>query len=237
PTGSAFGSVGALFWDRDGNGTIDRHDLWCSGSLIAPDVFLTAAHCVATPLTPPGTQFYVTFAPDLSAPITVISATRVVYDPLFGHDVAKVHDVALVFLTTGSTRRMTPLELPTAGILDALKDNGSLATTLFLNVGYGADATRPGRAEFPLDGVRKSATSEFGGLTQELLKLQRNLMSTDGGGDCFGDSGSPKFILGDPTTAYAVTSMGDPNCRSHSDAYRLDTPEARDWLGQYLPLP
>jgi secreted trypsin-like serine protease len=76
PTGNAYPSVGALLVDYDANGTIDGDDLFCTGSLVAPNVFLTAGHCIVTPYTPPGTQFYVAFAPDLYAKgLKVIAAT------------------------------------------------------------------------------------------------------------------------------------------------------------------
>ena len=66
PTGSDYGNVGALLFDYDQNG-ISGDDEWCTGSLIAPTIFLTAAHCVVTPYTPAGTEFYVSFASDLYA--------------------------------------------------------------------------------------------------------------------------------------------------------------------------
>jgi len=68
PTGTSYGAVGALLLDYNKDGVIDADDEWCSGTLIAPTLFLTAAHCVAPdPDQPLGSQFYVSFAPDLSA--------------------------------------------------------------------------------------------------------------------------------------------------------------------------
>src|SRR5689334_21463488 len=67
PTGSSYGSVGALLFDLNGDGILNGDDEFCTGSLISPTVFLTAAHCVVTPYTPAGSQFYVSFAPDLYA--------------------------------------------------------------------------------------------------------------------------------------------------------------------------
>ena len=238
PTGNAFASVGALLFDRDGNGQLDGNDELCTGSLIAPDVFLTAAHCVAHPSVPPGTQFYVSFAPDLNAGgIQTIAATSFVYDPAFGHDVAKVHDNALVFLPHGSTAGMTPYKLPRASFLDDAAAKGALSKIMFVNVGYGADATRHGKTTFSDDDVRKSSLSEYMSLTSGYLKLLMNTSATGEGGNCFGDSGGPKFLASDLTTVLATATLGDPNCRTMTSAWRLDTPEARNFLGLYLTLP
>ena len=85
PTGAEFGSVGALMFDRNADGVINGHDLWCTGSLIAPTIFLTAAHCVVTPFTPPGSEFHVSFAPDLFARnARFIRATGYTFDPPSG---------------------------------------------------------------------------------------------------------------------------------------------------------
>jgi trypsin len=238
PTGSSYANVGALLFDFNADGKLNGDDEWCTGSLVAADVFLTAGHCIVTPYTPPGTQFYVSFAPDLYAKgIKVIAATKVVHDPLYGHDQANLHDLALVFLPSGSTRGMTPLKLPTAGILDQLSAKGQLSKTNFVNVGYGVSATRTGIPRFPYDGVRKSSLSEFMGLQPTWLGLLMNESATGEGGDCYGDSGGPKFIQGDVTTIYATVTTGDFNCRATTWDWRLDTQEARGFLGQYLKLP
>src|SRR5215212_1464221 len=108
PTGSAYGNVGALLFDYDKNG-ISGDDEWCTGSLITPTVFLTAAHCIVTPYTPPGSDFYVSFSADLySKSFKYIKATGYVYDPNYGHDQANLNDLALVFLPANSTRGITP---------------------------------------------------------------------------------------------------------------------------------
>lgn len=137
PTGDAYASVGAMLFDVNGDGKITGDDIECSGSLIGATVFLTAAHCVA--FAPPGTQFYVSFSPDLYAQsFSYIAATSAVFDPHFGHGQENLHDLALVFLPPGSTMGLTPLQLPPAGLLDALAAKGGLRDKLFVNVGpYG----------------------------------------------------------------------------------------------------
>lgn len=237
-TGSAFPSVGALLFDYDRNGRLDGNDEWCTGSLVAADVFLTAAHCIVTPYTPPGSQFHVSFAPDLYARgIRTTAATHVVYDPAYGHDQANLHDLALVFLPSGSTRGMTPLRLPPLGALDAMAAKGALSKAMFVNVGYGVSANRTGVPTFSYDGTRKVSLSEYMGLQPTWLGLLMNAAATGEGGDCYGDSGGPKFLEGDPTTIYATVTTGDYNCRATTWDWRLDTPEARGFLGQYLTLP
>jgi secreted trypsin-like serine protease len=236
PTGSAYGNVGALMFDFDDDG-ITGGDLLCTGSLISPTVYLTAAHCIITPWTSPS-QFYVTFAPDVFAKnVKFIAATGVAVDPAYGHDVAKLHDLAVVFLPDGSTKGITPVKLPRAGVLDALSAKGELSKTLFVNVGYGTDATRTGPPGFSFDGVRKSSKSEFMALRPTWLGLLMNTSATGEGGDCYGDSGGPKFLDGDATTIYATVTTGDYPCRATTWDWRLDTPEARGFLGKYVKLP
>jgi V8-like Glu-specific endopeptidase len=237
PTGSAYGNVGALLFDYGHNG-VTGDDEWCTGSLVAPDVFLTAAHCVVTPETPAGSQFYVSFSPDLYAKgFKYIAATGFTYDPQYGHDQANLHDLALVFLPKGSTRGITPLQLPPAGYLDLLSAQGGLNSAVFVNVGYGVSATRTGKASFGFDGKRNTSKSEFMALQPTWLGLLMNTSATGLGGDCYGDSGGPKFLDSNPNMILATVTTGDYNCRATTWDWRLDTPEARGFLGKYLPLP
>lgn len=236
PTGDArFANVGALLVNR-GSAALDANDAVCTGSLIAPDIFLTAAHCVVG--WPGNVQFHVSFASFLNSPAaTFIAATGWVRDPRYGHDMAHLHDLALVFLPAGSTAGITPVKLPTAGALDALAAKGGLSKTMFVNVGYGVRANRTGIPRFGYDGRRNMSLSEFMALQPTWLGLLMNAAATGEGGDCYGDSGGPKFIDGDHTVIYATVTTGDRNCRATTWDWRLDTREAREFLGNYVPLP
>jgi hypothetical protein len=239
PTGQLYGSVGALVFDWwEPLGVVNGDDQWCTGSLISPTVFVTAAHCVVGPDTLPGTQFYVSFAPDLLARgVKFIKAAGYQFDPLYGHDVANLHDLAVVFLPASATRGLTPLQLPNAGELDQLAAQGALSKTLFVNVGYGTSSTRTGPPGFPWDGKRNMSKSEFMGLQPNWLGLLMNQSATGEGGDCYGDSGGPKFLDGNPNKIYATVTTGDYPCRATTWDWRLDTPEARAFLGQFVALP
>ena len=238
-TGTSFASVGGLLFDYDKNGVIDGDDLFCTGSLISPTVFLTAAHCVTSSDTPAGSQWYVSFAPDLYARnIKVIAATGAVVDPQYEQGgTAQLHDLALVFLPKGATKGMTPLRLPPAGYLDALAEKGALSKAMFVNVGYGVSANRTGVPQFGYDGRKGVSKSEFMGLQPTWLGLLMNAAATGEGGDCYGDSGGPKFLDGQPDMVLATVTTGDYVCRATTWDWRLDTPEARGFLGKYLDLP
>ena len=238
PTGSSYGSVGALMFDYYGDG-LSGDDEVCTGSLISPTVFLTAAHCVADfAFTPPGSQFYVSFAPDLySKSAKYIKATGYTFDPLYGHDQANLHDLAVIFLPANATKGMTLYRLPSRGELDALSAKGALASAIFINVGYGTSASRTGIPSFGYDGKRSMSESEFMGLQPYWLGLLMNTSATGLGGDCYGDSGGPKFLKTNPGVVYATVTTGDYNCRATTWDYRTDTDDARAFLGQFVTVP
>jgi hypothetical protein len=241
PTGTSFGNIGALLFDFDGNGTIDGFEVQCTGSLISPTVFLTAAHCIA--FLPPNPQLYVSFDESLlPGPPTVIAAAASHFDPAFlpihADNHSDLHDLGVVILPTGSTSGITPLQLPPAGFLDGLAAQGGLRGQFFINVGYGVDASQTGRPGYGFDGVRKTSKSLFQALLGPWLDLLMNTNATGEGGFCFGDSGSPHLLEGNTQMALATsTGVEGPTCRSSGHNYRLDTPSARAFLGQYVQLP
>jgi Trypsin len=236
PTGSAFGNVGAVLADFDGDGVEPFDEWFCTGSLISPTVFLTAAHCLA--FLRPGTQVYVSFDPDLGAKrVNLIAAESFRYDPLYGANQSDPHDIGVIILPAKKTSGIAPLQLPPAGYLDALNENNGLKKQLFLNVGYGGNATLTGVPQFTYDGVRKVSKSTFQNLEPAWLLLNMNTHKTGEGGDCFGDSGGPKFIDGNTNIVVATVVTGDAVCRATSKDYRLDTPAARAFLADFVSLP
>lgn len=235
PTGeTSYASVGALLVNR-GNTVLNANDVVCTGSLIAPTVFLTAAHCVVG--WPAGTQFYVSFASSLNSETAVfIPATDFAYHPEYGASTANLNDVAVVLLPEGSTAGLTPYDLPAEGALDALKAQGALNDAIFVNVGYGDQANNRGIPNSTFDDQRRVSLSEFMALQPTYLGLLMNRNATGLGGDCYGDSGGPKFLQGG-TTIYAIVTSGDRVCRATSWDWRIDTPEARAFLDDYVTLP
>ena len=247
PDGNQHPMVGAIFADFDGNGAISGFEAVCSGSYAGPsadrayEVFLTAAHCVAWAPGSGFTQLFVSFDNeilDADGPANVIGSVAFHWDPKFAHDRGDLHDLAVILLPAGSVTGIAPVQLPPAGYLDDLQSAGTLKDTPIELVGYGVVPTweQPGGTQYSFDGVRRTAAGTIKGLTQAWLYFNQNQNATGNGGLCFGDSGSPQFLAGS-TMIVSTTTGGDPNCRANNYNYRLDTENARAFLGQYLNLP
>ena len=71
------------------------------------------------------------------------------------------------------------------------------------------------------------------------LRISMNPARGDGG-TCSGDSGGPNFLgagAAETNIVAATTITGDLMCRATNVDYRMDTPSARAFLGQYVTLP
>jgi hypothetical protein len=226
PTGSSFGNVGVLLIDQEGDGIID---FICSGSLIAPTVFLTAGHCTNFPS---GAVYYVSFAPDV-LPLPPISEFIVSTE---AHR-STTEDLGVVILPAGETAGISPLDLPEVGLLDALKKRGVLARTPAIVVGYGNASLNRGPLTSGLDGVRKVATTNVLSLQVPFLLLADAHGQSGSGGTCEGDSGGPVFLESDPDVIVAITAFGFPaGCHAIGGYIRLDTPSALAFLRTYVPI-
>ena len=103
-------------------------------------------------------------------------------------------------------------------------------------MGYGVDCPLGPCFPAALDLTRRFAAERFSSVDQTKLTLMDNHAATGGGGACFGDSGGPHF-LGDSNVSAGVTSSKPAACNASAFATRIDTPSARSFLGQFVPLP
>jgi Trypsin len=214
----------------------------CTGTLISPQVFLTAGHCVALLQQMfHVTQVWVTFDPVFSSSATLYPGTMHLNPAYPGKGASDPEDLGVIVLDSPVVG-IAPAVLPALGLLNQMSANGSLRNTLFTIVGYGATDTLFGGG--PPDanegeGTRRFATEGFLALNPNLVKLNQNTVFGYGGSS-HGDSGGPNF-LGAASGGYcvlvAITIGGDPWGIEQNVAYRLDTPEARTFLGQFAPLP
>jgi hypothetical protein len=242
PDGNRHPNVGALLADYDPDSP--GPDILCTGTLIAADVFLTAGHCTSFLEEIGITAVWVTFVPaydeDAAAPAQIIPGTFVTH-PDFGFSgpggVSDPHDLAVVLLDRAVG--VAPAALPAEGLLDQLRASRDLTNQTFTPVGYGTvreDKTRGPHALF-FDGIRRFATQSFKSLQPAWLGLSQQ-PSTGDGGTCFGDSGGPHFLGGAGSNLIvSITVTGDGQCRALDKTYRLDTPSARAFLGQFVELP
>jgi len=231
PDGNGHPNVGAMIvQEPDG-----VKYLYCSGTLIAPDVFLTASHCTvaAAAYGADPHDAYVTFDPVWDENATLHRGTYYI-NPDYGHDSHDLHDVAVIVLDEPITD-ITPASLPTAGLLDELKDAKQLKDQMFVTVGYGTFRDDKTAGPHSLDGYgeRYYAEQYFQALKPYWIQLSMN-PSTGSGGTCYGDSGGPHF-LGD--TVVSLTVTGDMWCRATDVTYRLDTDSARTYLSDFVELP
>jgi secreted trypsin-like serine protease len=199
--------------------------LYCSGTLISPTVFLTAAHCdEGTP------RVVVTFDTAYQDGDQTYTGTWYA-DPLYTHAQNDPHDLAVVVFDK-RIKGISPAQLPAAGSLANLPGSQQ-----FASVGYGAYevTNEPGGHRYLYNDMRMAATGTLNSINPAWLRISMN-PATGNGGTCYGDSGGPNF-LGTTNIVAATTITGDAICRSTNVTYRLDTPPARAFLGQFVTLP
>jgi trypsin len=243
--GVASPAAAITYGTRDGNGhpevgalladTMYSDGTWayCSGTLVSATVFVTAAHCGD----PGQTTARVTFSSQYRVGDKVYVG-RYIPDPRYTGAQSDPHDLAVVVFDKAITG-ITPATLPTAGLLDGLKADGTLATATFTSVGYGSlePVNGPGGKTFLYTDTRNTAQGSLNSLTDAWLRLSQN-PSTGNGGTCYGDSGDPNFLGGATSHLLVATTItGDTPCRSTNVDYRLDTDAARQFLGQFVTLP
>ncbi|CAA9435805.1 MAG: hypothetical protein AVDCRST_MAG03-3601 [uncultured Rubrobacteraceae bacterium] len=222
PDGDRHPNVGGLVNDTQYS---DGTWLYCSGTLISPTVFLTAAHCADD-----GAGVRITFDPAYEDGDRTYAGTFHA-DPAYPGTSADSHDIAVVVLDN-PIKGIKPAALPGADSLSALSSNQK-----FTSVGYGAyEVTNdPGGHRYLYDDVRQYATGTLNATNKTWLRISMNA-STGNGGTCYGDSGGPNF-LGNTGVIAAITITGDAVCRSTNVTYRLDTKSARAFLDDYVTLP
>ena len=245
-------NVGALLYRMDWvgpDGVLETYQA-CSGSLLSDRTFLTAGHCVRSIGNAVAAGWFtakdvsVSFDEDLHA-TNPDNMWEIFPDHVVGVSGWAAYpgtfDVG-VFRLAKPVRGITPVQLPSAGLLDGLAAAGGLRDHSFAAVGYGYEGLD--RSEFSPNaervwvGRRLVSTSPFMALTQDLLFALANPAATGEGGTCFYDSGGPHFFAleGEGSNlVIALQSGGDMNCQAANWSQRLDMPQVLTFLAPFVP--
>jgi hypothetical protein len=222
---------------------IDGEPQWrCSGTLIAPRVFLTAGHCVGDGATAARVWFDSDLETNEEYPYggeTSIEGIPIPHDDyLWGG--ADPHDVGVVILDEAVD--IEPATLPDPDLLTQLKkdrvlEGGYEEGVFFRSVGYGRILESWPPPELVPEKIRRVSESEYVALTKVHLHLTQKAVF-DESGSCFGDSGGPVFWV-DPDEGneiiVAVTSSGDAQCVATGLNYRVDIPYMLQWIYDQFP--
>jgi secreted trypsin-like serine protease len=236
--GTRHPNVGALVadWNPDSPGP----DEFCSGTLVSPTLFLTAAHCMFG--WEEGTDFWVSFSPTYdegaAAPSGLVPVSSFTNHESFAQNGggSDGHDISIV--TLASAQSATPAELPTLGLLNTFSQQ-ELRQLGFTTVGYGIVRTskKGGPQGFIDETNRLVAEQTLLSLEPFWLNLNMN-PSTGSGGTCYGDSGGPHFLGGMTSNLIvSLTVTGDAMCRATDKTYRLDTPSPQEFLSRFGLVP
>jgi len=225
---NTYANTGALIAQFD-----EGKFILCSGTLIAPTVFLTAAHCVDD-----GARMWVSFDQAITEPVTkstnkIYAGTAHAHEQFACCGANDTFDIAVVVLDK-AVAGIEPADLPTENLLGTMSAR-ELKSATFVAAGYGTvRETRKGAFQ-PLfwDPQRRFAEQTVNSLSGAWLTLSMN-QATGDGGTCSGDSGGPHF-LGD--TVVSLTVTGDIWCKATDKTYRVDTAVARDFLDEFVDLP
>lgn len=231
PDATAHPNVGVLLYEEGGQ----KVGL-CSGTLIAPDVFLTAGHCTAYLSSLGINDVWVSFDPVFNDSSTIISGTYFTDPAYYTPSFSAESDLAVVVLDQDVTG-IEPAVLPTLGLFSQMGPRG-LRNQQFTAVGYGdvQPSIGHGQPVFSDFGTRRAAVSTFSALNKNWLRLSGN-DATGNGGTCFGDSGGPNFLGADSNETNiiaGITVTGDVMCLATNVDLRLDTISALSFLEPFL---
>lgn len=234
PDNGAHPYVGGLVYEYEG-----AQFVGCSGTLIGPTTFVTAAHCAPDEaFVLIGVTFDDAFVPGES---TVIPLTNEAFIPNPAYDGTPYTDVAVVLLPYDPG--VGYAQLPEIGLLDTLAPSAEAGTQerSLTAVGYGSTGlnrgTGAGRPNFVYPDIRMRGENIITNLNNARLAgllVQTTAAPGTGGGTCYGDSGGPFFLAGTNIIVATTITGSNRNCGGADINLRLDTVEVQTFLAQYL---
>ena len=200
----------------------------CSGSIIAPDIVVTAAHCVAEEVSAPVPASQIRLVFNLKIPKSGSDpSVRKISDYRFHPswkgvspdgtvDGDNLHDIAIISFSGGLPRGYAPAKILPKNVALTVGESVLLA-------GYGITNARTQAGA----GTLRKVTVQI----QQLLDSEVVVDESHRKGSCSGDSGGPAFATDKGTTyLFGVTSRGDSSC-AISGVY-TDIPAHADFVAQ-----
>lgn len=182
-------------------------EVFCSGTLIANYMVVTAAHCV-TP--EPPDHVYFGSNPKNETGSFLVEVAQVNAHPKFDED-ALTNDIAVVLLKTPA-----PVKPKAYASSSTLSDDDYAGLELRI-VGFGA--TSAGQDSFKA--LKRDGATKIDSVQSASFKFVPSPSQT-----CNGDSGGPAFAtLNGKELLVGVTSAGDTNCKSYGRDMRIDAYE------------
>lgn len=201
---------------------------FCTGTLIAEDVVLTAAHCLNTgtgpkvrTLKPSLLAIYVGDEPAVDIIDHLYLTTETLIHPDF-NPYSLTDDIALVRLGVVVTEPVTPVEALPAAAGFVTADIGTDLNFAGFGVDEGGVSGVKMQGDWPLGGLGCTVNGcpGAGDTATQISYTQGN------GGPCFGDSGGPAFIDRAGTWYVGgITSYGDADCLVYGVSTRADAYE------------
>lgn len=191
---------------------------WCTGTVIARRLVLTAAHCVEDATA--GTKIRVMFGYDQSQAKAsdYVQVKEWHADPQYmvTNNIAAGHDAAVLILASDALAPALPINR-------APMTKAMVGSPVHV-VGFGNDNGQAGTGS----GLKREIHTTLHSLEQGVINVGKGGQTT-----CQGDSGGPSFMeIGGKTVIVGITSYGEMGCVSHGSSTRVDLSAA--WIDPFI---